>query len=816
MENIASQTLSVNLNKQYLSSQSSIFKVERFLMQTKKLISIDDFILKIGEALQTKLNDFKNMFLRTKCNSFKIQTFDKKFCFYVKFGFQNIKNISPFDIVFFASNFDGEKIKNHDSRIISYQKNINSFNIVATCDSKNISEDNLKKLYYVSFAKYVNLPLLNKEQQEIVNIENENVLVQGVAGSGKTNICTSKIIFVASKNYGGKILYTTFSRALLLDTKNKIELYKKSLIDFVNDYENNKIVYLDKEHKKAIEKRLGLTLVDNNEKSIISQIKSIIEYLDSKVDYLLLEDLYKKITNEDIEITTSETFEKDFLPNISNHNLLNRMKKISKISNALLYKEIYGMIFGWCDENNPNEILSLEKYISLRENSFTREECEIIYLLAKEYEKYLSKSALDNNIISRKLLLMVNKIPKYSLSIIDEVQDFTQINLYLLKKISIKMFCVGDALQMINPSYFNFAYLKRLMYEKDLLNVKTLKANYRNNKKIVDLLDELGQINIEQFGLHNFVIKNESVDEDDFTKLVCTFDRHFIDKLKNQKFENFTILVNSNEQKEEVKKIFKKQEVLTISEIKGLERDTVLLWNLISNNSGKWKYLENLKLNHKKADENSVYRYYFNLFYVGLSRAKHNLFVFENENVKVFDNFFKRNFEILNGEKTFEEFTKIISKVELEQDEIIDRIYEFIKLGQFENAKFYAEKLQDEQILNEQLARIEIYKEYVFKQKPREAGIKFWQAGLFEEARQQFLISNDQKLLEFLENMQYKSEKLDASVVSYYNDFIDNPEVCRLIIDLVKGELETQKEIIKINRENLKKIKGNKKWKTNN
>ena len=53
--------------------------------------------------------------------------------------------------------------------------------------------------------------------------------------------------------------------------------------------------------------------------------------------------------------------------------------------------------------------------------------------------------------------------------------------------------------------------------------------------------------------------------------------------------------------------------------------------------------------------------------------------------------------------------------------------------------------------------------------------------------------------------MQYKSEKLDASVVSYYNDFIDNPEVCRLIIDLVKGELETQKEIIKINRENLKK-----------
>ena len=67
--------------------------------------------------------------------------------------------------------------------------------------------------------------------------------------------------------------------------------------------------------------------------------------------------------------------------------------------------------------------------------------------------------------------------------------------------------------------------------------------------------------------------------------------------------------------KENLRKIFKKQEILTISEIKGLERETVLLYNILSDNFDKWKKLELFNINHKQADENSVYRYYYNLFY---------------------------------------------------------------------------------------------------------------------------------------------------------------------------------------------------------
>ena len=52
----------------------------------------------------------------------------------------------------------------------------------------------------------------------------------------------------------------------------------------------------------------------------------------------------------------------------------------------------------------------------------------------------------DNNLMSREILGEVSS-PKYSVGVIDEVQDFTQVNLCLMKRLCRKLFCVGDALQ---------------------------------------------------------------------------------------------------------------------------------------------------------------------------------------------------------------------------------------------------------------------------------------------------------------------------------------------------------------------------------
>ena len=46
-----SYNIEVNTNKQILSSETKIYKTESFFYQTKKLASMDSFVLKISESL---------------------------------------------------------------------------------------------------------------------------------------------------------------------------------------------------------------------------------------------------------------------------------------------------------------------------------------------------------------------------------------------------------------------------------------------------------------------------------------------------------------------------------------------------------------------------------------------------------------------------------------------------------------------------------------------------------------------------------------------------------------------------------------------
>ncbi|MBR2391841.1 MAG: DEAD/DEAH box helicase [Clostridia bacterium] len=803
--------IEVNSNKQILSSQTTIYKTERFFYQTKKLANIDRFVLKISESMQTLVFElFKKYETSKEVNCFKVETFDKSFSFLVKVGFQlHSKAVDDDDIVFLEMLEGNENAKMNDQRVNTYLAGHKIFNVTIRPIGYDTLESDLKKLYFLSNTEYVNFPMLNDKQKALVEIQNENVLVQGVAGSGKTNVCLSKIIWVACRNYTGKILYTTFSRGLLIDTKNKVEVFKNNIKNFIADYKNNRIIFLDKDHKRAVENRLGIHLVADNDFNLIKKLEQVVSFLETHVDYFLIEDLFKNEYNTEFEIADEKVFLNNFLKNINNHQLRSRLEKIKNISPSIIYKEIYGMIFGCYNADTKAEMLSLEEYKKKRENSFSSAECEVIYGIAKLYDEYQkTQNLLDNNKISHKLLKNALKMQKYSLSIIDEVQDFTEVNLNLFKAISIKMFAVGDALQMINPSYFSFAYLKRLMYTEDVTNVEELECNYRNNKKIVEILDDLSELNIREFGTHSFVLSGESIDEDTATNAIFVEDENFLKKLQSQKFENFTIIVSDFKKKEELRKLFKKQEILTISEIKGLERDTVLLLDVLSDSEDKWKKLSEFKINHKQADENSVYRYYFNLFYVGVSRAKHNIFVYEKSKIDMFEDFFKTNFEGLSGTDAYVKFSDIVSKIEIDDDEIFERINEFIKLGQWDNARFYAEKFEDDTLRVQQLAKIDAFENLVFKGKNREAGIKLWRAGLTADAKKQFAISGDTKLIEFLDQLEGRaSANLDADIVRFFVDFDDNDEAQKLILEVVNQDLENMRLRHRQTKQKLKEFK---------
>ena len=794
-----------------LSSDSLVCKTDSFAKEHARFLGLDRFISHFAEGLLQE----KRILELCKTKSIptaKLSTTDGIHELYVRFGF-SLKSLSlnDFDIVFYAMEDNAEVKRKNDSKLLDYLENHEAIEFAVEISessialSSNILDQDFQKLYVLFNSDQVNFPLLNRNQLDIVETEDNNVLVQGVAGSGKTNICIDKIIYTAGKGYFGKVLYTTFSRGLLIDTISKVQIFKKNIEDFLVAYKNNKVIFTDSHKKKAVENKLGLFLnVDITE--ISSELEKILYYLDNKVDFRLISDLYNE---KEYTFANEDFFVKEF-GKVLQTKLSGKFAKVSHLSIEVVYKEIYGMIFG-CSEQDNFSLITLNDYVERRKDSFSPAVCECIYSLAMDYEKFCkANNALDNNFISR--LLIENAKEEYSLAVIDEVQDFTEINLCLIKKLSRRMFCVGDALQMINPSFFSFAYLKRLLYEENTVSVSKLENNYRNTRKITEAINKLNELNISKFGTHNFVLKGQSVEQDSKTVTVFFPNSGFASSVQKEKLDNFTIVVSSVKQKETLRKLLSKQEILTVSEIKGLERDTVVLYDVLSDNADKWGALERAQINRKKADENSVYRYYFNLFYVGVSRAKFNLFVVESKKLQLFNDFFNQFFDNMSPKDGFNLLAEIVSKVDIDSEELHKRIEEFLRFSQFDNARFTANKLDDDKDRKLWLKKIDVNEKFIQKGDYRGAGIALWSAGILDEAKKMFTLSGNEELVKLVDECEGKgSGKLDPEIVRFYPELAENPVARKVILDtLAEDSKELKNDFVQ-----LKSIFNSKKEKKN-
>ncbi len=788
--------LSVLTKKVVLSSKINIYKTENFINETKYILHVDKFVTKLYESILLNLDkvaEYTQKFSNSNKHCFTITTSNKEHTFYIRFGYQikSALSIADRDIVFFHYvNNDSEKRRN-DQRFINYLASNNTINITLQIRKDIIFESQFSKLYKLSHAEHVNFPLLSPKQTKIVTTEDQNILVQGVAGSGKTNICINKIIFTACRAYTGRILDSTFSRGLLIDTKEKIGAYIQNLTDFIESYRNKNVIFIDDNHKKAIENKLGIYFSIEDDDKIINKIKQIVLFLQNQVDYYLIEDMYKEYVCAKVKIADENYFLKQYTHNIKNHQLAVNLQKLQHLSYEVIFKEVYGLIHGSYDLERNQRMLTSEQYTETRRESFSKRECQTIYLVAKDYYRHLNeRNMLDNNLMSERLLESLDSIATYSVTIIDEVQDMTEINLFLMKNISRKLFCVGDALQMINPSYFSFSYLKRLLYEKDILSVSELTNNYRNTKKIEHLIEELGRINITQFGTHSFVLKGESIEEDSPTSTIYIEKDNFINAVSKQPLENYTIIVPTEKRKEQLRKLLKNQEILTVAEIKGLERDTVILYNILTDNIDKWQRLARTLINRKTADENSVYRYYFNLFYVGISRAKKHLYFTEDKSISLFERFFKDNFEVLNKEQALHKLIKTIGTMKVDQDEMLERIKQFINLGQYENARTAANKIIDDLERSAQFSIIDISEKHIHHGDYRQAGIAFWEKNMLEHAKQQFKLSNDQTLIDLIDACNDETHQgLNIDILQFYVDVHNNESAKEIMLQVAQNDL---------------------------
>ena len=328
-----------------------------------------------------------------------------------------------------------------------------------------------------------------------------------------------------------------------------------------------------------------------------------------------------------------------------------------KITNVEQYfEEFKGVITG----TYHSKYLSKEEYLSLgiKQSLFKQEERENVYNYFEKYLKYLKENRLyDKNIVASNLLKQVKAV--YDYIVIDEVQDFSNIQIFLILK-SLKnpqnFIFSGDSNQIIYANFFSWSKLKEMLFEqlKDT-KIKILTKNYRSSNSVINISNRLLKIKQLRFGSidkeSNYLINKASSIEGRVSyykanhKLYNSFNKSI------QNSTEFAIIVFDEESKIKIKEKFATPLIFTVSQSKGLEYKNVILVNFIEDNNKIFNEIisginsdllttDELKYSRPKNKENheiDQYKIYINSLYVAFTRAIENLYIIENRKHKLLD-----------------------------------------------------------------------------------------------------------------------------------------------------------------------------------
>lgn len=455
-----------------------------------------------------------------------------------------------------------------------------------------LSDDSKETVYYLS-----------DEQDDVIKSQTP-LLLFGSAGSGKTTIGIHKI-YALHKNYDINIGYFTYSQLLKQETERVFDYLCK------NDDKNN-------EYSKVEFHDINSYLIEN------SKALGYVKFEEFK---LWIEENIIKYNNKlDLDIFQ-------------------------------LWREIRGIIKGmigidWkCHDKTlyNQRLIDKDIYLGLSSDYTTFEDRKLAYDIAEKFDKWLlDNNKFDENDMARITLKQVidNNINKYDFIVVDEVQDLTEKQIYLLYNLVKQpknILFSGDFNQTINATYFNTHRVESLfkIHNKDIdVNNKTLRTNYRSCKEIVKLSNEVSKLRMNKL----YKSKNDYLEEyiqlDNFEKevkpVLLKASQPNKEKLLNIANDRHYAAIVVSDEYEKIKlknQLGIEDNVFTVGEIKGIEKSYIVCYNIISNYEKDWEEI----LMGIEYDKHNLYRRYFNMFYVAITRARNNICFYEEKNCKVYD-----------------------------------------------------------------------------------------------------------------------------------------------------------------------------------
>ena len=173
---------------------------------------------------------------------------------------------------------------------------------------------------------------------------------------------------------------------------------------------------------------------------------------EQQVDFLSFQEFLESIRVPDGKPITFQTFQQWFSRFPKNKNLKDAHK---------VFEEFRGVITGPATDKSW---LSREDYLNLgvKESIFLAEERDEVYSFFEKYLEFLQEQRLyDSNIVSHQYI--EHCLPRYDFVIVDEVQDLTNIQLYLIIKSlrqSQNFILCGDSNQIVHPNFFSWSKVK--------------------------------------------------------------------------------------------------------------------------------------------------------------------------------------------------------------------------------------------------------------------------------------------------------------------------------------------------------------------
>lgn len=465
---------------------------------------------------------------------------------------------------------------------------------------------------------------IQEEQNKVIrNTEDKNLIVEGIAGSGKTSVALHRIAFllyrIPNLTSSNVVVFTpnkVFSEYIsnVLPELGEDNAYDMTFYDLLCQNINE---YKDIENFTDFISRYYKGNVDNYDIIKYKQSDEIIKDINNYINNLLSTIKFNNKLEYDnfIEIDTEE------LNNMLNYkyNRFPLFERIKEISKRIASNNYEGSTKNASSiEKKLKELLNIKLDLKDIFNNFYQSEYS--KYKDKVNDKYLYYEDACIFLYIKSLLVGFNTNHVIKEIVIDEAQDYNKLQYLIIKKTfkTSNYTILGDTNQTINP-YYKYDSLEELTSIFESSKYITLTKTYRSTGKIIDYTNKILGLN------HVTAIRNDKASDIIFRNNITKND--FLTDINNLKTisKSIAIITKNDKEAEKVYNVLKDDlDIMLIDGFGHIKRDLVVVPSYVA------KGLEFDSVIIYTDEDNKYQEKDKHLFYVACTRAQHNLIIYNN------------------------------------------------------------------------------------------------------------------------------------------------------------------------------------------